>query len=216
MARIDQGTKSNILQFAGNGANRPLHQDRQVLRAGDLALEQATQDAMLARARRYLHGWGVVEGFMPTTKQDADLSVGPGYGVTPLGDELFLPEDVTLKDIVSAVLKCCGPGPLGCEVIDVKQRDEASKVSEEQSVTDVLGKVSAGEADAGLVYVTDVEGAGGAVQGVPFPEASAAVNTYPVAALKDSRHPALAAAFVQAVTGEQGHAALAAAGFGRP
>ena len=63
-------TKSSVLHFARNGANRPLHQDRQVLRAGDLSLEQATQDAMLARARRYLHGWGVVAGFAP--ERDAE------------------------------------------------------------------------------------------------------------------------------------------------
>ena len=42
--------------------------------------------------------------------------------------------------------------------------------SEEQSVTDVLGKVTSGEADAGLVYVTDVITAGDAVQGIEFPE----------------------------------------------
>jgi hypothetical protein len=137
MARVDQGTKSNILQFAGNGANRPLHQDRQVLRAGDLALEQATQDAMLARARRYLHGWGVVAGFMPTVKEHT-LGIGPGYGVTPLGDELFLPENVSLKDAAAAVVKCCGPGPLGCDVIDPKALAEANKAIEGQPVTAFL------------------------------------------------------------------------------
>ena len=39
-----------------------------------------------------------------------------------------------------------------------------------------------GEADAGLVYVTDVKGAGDKVDGVPFPESTEAVNTYPIAA----------------------------------
>lgn len=88
-------------------------------------------------------------------------------------------------------------------------------VSEEQSVTDVLGKVSSGEADAGLVYVTDVKGAGSTVKGVPFADSSKVVNTYPIAPLKSSRNAALAQAFVDAVTGELGQAVLADAGFGK-
>ncbi len=56
-------------------------------------------------------------------------------------------------------------------------------VSEEQAVTDVLTKVTSGEADAGLVYVTDVRAAGDKVRGSTFPESSSAVNTYPIAAL---------------------------------
>ena len=57
-------------------------------------------------------------------------------------------------------------------------------VSEEQSVTDVLAKVTSGEADAGLVYVTDVMAAGDEVEGIEFPESVAAVNVYPIATLK--------------------------------
>jgi molybdate transport system substrate-binding protein len=88
--------------------------------------------------------------------------------------------------------------------------------SEEQNVTAVLTKVSSGDADAGLVYQTDVKGAGGKVAGVDFPEASAAVNTYPIAALKASKNPAAAAAFVALVTGPEGQQVFAAAGFGKP
>jgi molybdate transport system substrate-binding protein len=89
-------------------------------------------------------------------------------------------------------------------------------VSEEQNVTDVLGKVIAGEADAGLVYVTDVKGAGDKVEGIEFPQASAAVNVYPIATLKDSRNQAAANAFVEAVTSAAGQRVLADAGFGKP
>jgi molybdate transport system substrate-binding protein len=89
-------------------------------------------------------------------------------------------------------------------------------VSEETAVTDVLGKVSAGEADAGLVYVTDIRGAGSSVQGIPFPESSTAVNTYPIAVLRGSADAALAKAFVDYVTGPVGRSVLAAAGFGAP
>ncbi|GGD11959.1 molybdate ABC transporter substrate-binding protein [Nocardioides daphniae] len=89
-------------------------------------------------------------------------------------------------------------------------------VSEEQSVTDVLGKVRAGEADAGLVYVTDVEAAGGDVEGVAFPEARDAVNTYPVAVATGSDHPSLARAFADLVTSLAGEQVLTSAGFDRP
>ncbi|MFL6060433.1 MAG: molybdate ABC transporter substrate-binding protein [Marmoricola sp.] len=89
-------------------------------------------------------------------------------------------------------------------------------VSEEQSVKDVLAKVTSGEADAGLVYVTDAQAAGAQVKGITFPETTAAVNIYPIAPLKDSKHGDLAAAFVQLVLGSTGQQVLAAAGFAKP
>lgn len=89
-------------------------------------------------------------------------------------------------------------------------------VSEESAVTDVLGKVTSGQADAGLVYVTDAAAAGDAVTAVAFPEAADEVNSYPIAALADSTNPAAASAFIEFVTGPQGRDVLAAAGFGRP
>jgi len=89
-------------------------------------------------------------------------------------------------------------------------------VSEEQSVADVLGKVTSGEADAGLVYVTDVTAAGDAVKGIPFPESGRVVNTYPIAALKDSKQAGLAHDFVEMVTGTTGQSVLADAGFAKP
>jgi molybdate transport system substrate-binding protein len=89
-------------------------------------------------------------------------------------------------------------------------------VSQESSVTDVLGKVSSGEADAGVVYVTDVKGAGTSVDSVPFPEAKTVVNTYPIAAIKQGPNITGAAAFIAFVTGPEGKKVLEAAGFGTP
>ncbi|HEY8281201.1 MAG TPA: molybdate ABC transporter substrate-binding protein [Leifsonia sp.] len=89
-------------------------------------------------------------------------------------------------------------------------------VSEESSVTDVLGKVASGEADAGVVYVTDVKAAGAKVGRVPFPEASGTVNTYPIVAVKGAADRAAAAAFIRFVTGPAGRSVLKAAGFGAP
>ncbi|QCQ93025.1 molybdate ABC transporter substrate-binding protein [Rhodococcus sp. SGAir0479] len=89
-------------------------------------------------------------------------------------------------------------------------------VSEESSVTDVLGKVVTGQADAGLVYVTDAAGAGDKVTAVPFPEAAKVVNTYPIATLRESGHPDLAGQFVDLVIGRDGRQVLSRAGFGTP
>ena len=89
-------------------------------------------------------------------------------------------------------------------------------VSEEQSVTDVLAKVTSGEADAGVVYVTDVTAAGDAVAGVPFPESVTVVNTYPIAPVEGSDESDLADEFVDFVLGDTGQGILADAGFGQP
>lgn len=88
--------------------------------------------------------------------------------------------------------------------------------SQEQSVSAVLSKVAAQEADAGLVYATDVARAAGAVRGIEFPEAALAVNAYPVAVLAGSPDPGPARAFVELVLSEEGAAVLAAHGFGAP
>jgi molybdate transport system substrate-binding protein len=76
--------------------------------------------------------------------------------------------------------------------------------------------VISGEADAGLVYVTDVEGAGDKVTGIDLPEARDVVNRYPIATVKDSEEPRLAQEFVDLVTGPDGRKVLADAGFGKP
>ena len=57
------------------------------------------------------------------------------------------------------------------------------------SVTDVLNKVTSGQADAGVVYVTDAIGAGDKVATVNVPGGRRAVNVYPIAVLKSSRKP---------------------------
>jgi molybdate transport system substrate-binding protein len=88
-----------------------------------------------------------------------------------------------------------------------------SPASEESSVTDVLGKVISGDAQAGLVYVTDAKSAGDKVETIDFPESKDAVNTYPIGALKSSPSPETAAKFVALVTGPEGQKVLKTAGF---
>jgi molybdate transport system substrate-binding protein len=116
------------------------------------------------------------------------------------------------------VVVCAPEVPCGAATVKAEEATGVTlqPVSEEQSVTDVLGKVTSGEADAGIVYVTDVTAAGEDVTGVPFPESSDIVNTYPIVALKDSEHSDLAAQFVELVLGDTGQAILAEAGFAQP
>jgi molybdate transport system substrate-binding protein len=116
------------------------------------------------------------------------------------------------------VVVCAPQVPCGSATQKVEKATGVTlnPVSEESSVTDVLNKVTTGEADAGLVYVTDVKGVGDKVAAVAFPEAAGAVNTYPIALLKESKNPELARKFVDLVTGESGQKVLSAAGFAKP
>jgi molybdate transport system substrate-binding protein len=116
------------------------------------------------------------------------------------------------------VVVCAPEVPCGSASRQVERTGDVDiePVSEEQAVTDVLAKVTTGQADAGLVYVTDVMAAGDEAQAVEFPEASSAVNVYPIAPLKDSENPQLAQEFVDLVTSQQGQAVLRDAGFAKP
>ncbi len=87
--------------------------------------------------------------------------------------------------------------------------------SAEQNVTAVLTKVAAGEADAGLVYATDVVGRDDVEAIVPA-GADAVVNRYPIAALSEAPNPDAAAAFVAFVLSDEGQRILGDAGFRAP
>lgn len=88
---------------------------------------------------------------------------------------------------------------------------ELKPVSEETAVTDVLGKVTAGEADAGLVYLTDATGAGDKVEMIEIPEAAADPNTYWIAKVKGG-NTEQAQAYIDLIMGE-GQKTLAKYGF---
>lgn len=124
----------------------------------------------------------------------------------------------TLQDLTEDGLNLvvCAP-EVPCGAATAKVADAAgltlSPVSEEQSVADVLAKVESGEADAGIVYVTDVRAAGDAVEGIAFPESGEAANLYPIVTVKDSENADLAQEFVDLVLSAAGQDVLRAAGF---
>ena len=87
-------------------------------------------------------------------------------------------------------------------------------VSYEDNVKSVLTKVVLGEADAGIVYLTDISlDNAGKVGRLDIPDALNAVATYPIAAVSDAAQPELAKAFVEMVVSGQGQAILAKYGF---
>lgn len=89
-------------------------------------------------------------------------------------------------------------------------------VSHEEDVKGVLGKVTSGEADAGLVYATDAGAAGGEVVAIELPEDAQVTVEYRIAILTGTGKREAAERFVGLLLGEEGRRALAAAGFGLP
>jgi molybdate transport system substrate-binding protein len=85
--------------------------------------------------------------------------------------------------------------------------------SQEPDVKSVLGKVELGEADAGVVYVTDVVAAGTRVTGVPIPDDQNVVATYPAARVAGSRNAENAARFLEFLQSAEGQAILGRFGF---
>jgi molybdate transport system substrate-binding protein len=83
----------------------------------------------------------------------------------------------------------------------------------ETDVKSVVSKIELGEADAGIVYTTDVTAAGAKVAGVPIPDADNVIATYPIVTVKGSTNATAAGAFIAFVLSATGQAKLQSFGF---
>jgi len=83
----------------------------------------------------------------------------------------------------------------------------------ETDVKSVVSKMELGEADAGIVYVTDVKAAGSKVTGVPIPDSVNVIATYPIVSVKGAKNSNLANAFVAYVLSAEGQATMQSFGF---
>lgn len=132
------------------------------------------------------------------------------------------PDDIaTLKDLTKSDLKvvlCDKEVPCGAAAQKALEASdlELTPVSYEQDVKSALTKVELKEADAAVVYKTDVHAAGDKVEGVEFPESADAINDYPIALLKDAPNAEAAKAFIALVQSAEGQKVLTAAGFLKP
>ncbi len=90
-------------------------------------------------------------------------------------------------------------------------------VSNEEDVKGVVQKVALGEADAGIVYVTDVTAdVEDRIERIDIPDDVNVIATYPIAVVSSSAHTSVAADFVSYVTGPRGQATLRSFGFMPP
>jgi molybdate transport system substrate-binding protein len=127
----------------------------------------------------------------------------------------------TLKDLAGRgldVVLCADAVPCGkfAQQAFANAGVTVEPVSKEDNVKAVVTKVSLGEADAGVVYVTDVKAAGHRLQGVAIPHRDNVVAEYPIAVLRRSTNQATADAWVKFVLSRHGREVLGGHGFLSP
>jgi molybdate transport system substrate-binding protein len=134
--------------------------------------------------------------------------------VTPAGN----PARITgIDDLAGAKFAVCVPAaPCGDATKRLFSLDTFSgkPATEEENVKGVLTKVTSGEVDAGLVYVSDAQAAGDRVGVVEAENASEVVNVDPIAAVKGSKNQDAAENWIDLVTSADGQKVLASHGFG--
>jgi molybdate transport system substrate-binding protein len=116
--------------------------------------------------------------------------------------------DVPIRDYSDQSIALMGDADFQADVY-------ANLVSEEPNVRQVATKVSLGEADAGIVYTSDVTpDIAASVLMIEIPDEMNVLATYPIAVVEGAPQPELAQAFVDFVLGPDGQAILASWGFG--
>ena len=113
------------------------------------------------------------------------------------------------------VVLCADAVPCGKYAAEAfaNARVTVSPASKEENAKATLSKVSLGEADASVVYVTDVQAAKGGVSGVKIPDRQNVIATYPIAVTKDSRSSAAAKTWVQFIESKTAQTTLRRFGF---
>ncbi|MGO1942454.1 MAG: molybdate ABC transporter substrate-binding protein [Yaniella sp.] len=158
------------------------------------------------------------------TAQDAGLIDEPTrdvfaantlVGIVPLDNPANI---ATLEDANAAgvnLVVCAPQVPCGAlsQSIAEAAGSTLNPVSEEQQVSDVLGKVRSGQADAGLVYATDAALAPDEVSTFELEGADDQHNSYPIARTANAEDPEAAAAFIDYVQSHAGQAILEDHGF---
>ena len=154
---------------------------------------------------------GLVETPVTFARNKLQIAVAAGNpkGITGLAD--------LAKPGVTVVLEAVGvpAGDYTRQVLATKKITVTPK-SLETDVKSALTKVTSGEADATVVYATDVAAGGAKIQGVTVPDGDQPAITYPIAVVKATKNHAAAQAFVNSAVSGDVQKALIAAGFAPP
>jgi molybdate transport system substrate-binding protein len=140
-----------------------------------------------------------------------EIIVGPGNpkGITGIAD-------LANEDLIVVI---CAPevpcGKYAAQIFEAAAVTVTPK-SLEENVKAVVSKVTLGEADAGIVYQTDVSAAGDKAAGVEIPDDVNVLAEYPIAVTKQAPNPEGAKAFIDFVASDQGQKILASYGFLAP
>jgi molybdate transport system substrate-binding protein len=156
-----------------------------------------------------LKGDGFTTGTPPVfARNRLEIVVAPGNpkGITGLAD-LAKPGVIYITDAQTV--------PAGKYALQAMKMAGVTVTpkSLETDVKSVVSKIELGEADAGIVYTTDVTAAGSKVAGVAIPDADNVVATYPIVAVKATMNAAAANAFIAYVVSAAGQAKLQSFGF---
>jgi molybdate transport system substrate-binding protein len=122
-------------------------------------------------------------------------------------------EDLANPDLI--VVTCGADVPIGKYSAEVFANAGVTVTpkSYEADVKAVVNKVTLGEADAGVVYATDVKAAGAKASGVEIPDDINVIASYPIAVTKAAKNARVSEAFVTFVLSAAGQDLLAGAGF---
>jgi molybdate transport system substrate-binding protein len=150
-----------------------------------------------------------------TSSAPKDFAANSGEIMVESGNPKNIKSVADLANSSLKVVTCAPDVPCGALATEIFKNAGVTvkPVSQEQNVGGVVTKVTLGEADAGIVYVTDVKANGSKTTGVPIPDNQNQVTDYPIAPIKGAPNAAAATAFISYVLGPAGQQILESFGF---
>ena len=136
--------------------------------------------------------------------------------VVEKGNPLRIDSLAQLADPSLLFVTCPIEVPIGAYTAEVLRNAgvTVTPASLEENVKGILTKVALGEADAGIVYRTDILAAGNSVTGVPIADNVNVATKYLVGALRDSENQDASQRFIIFLSSEQGQKIFSQFGFG--